>query len=45
MAELKHEKAPTEIPAVNEDDPYFDEAFDQLLEEQLSDGLMLPVSQ
>jgi hypothetical protein len=44
MAELKYEKALTEIPAVSEDHPYFDdEAYDQLLEEQLSDRLMLPV--
>ena len=43
LAELRYEKALTEIPAVSEDHSYFDEAFDQLFEEQLNDRLMLPV--
>lgn len=43
MAELTYEKALTEIPAVSEDHSYFDEAYDQLLKEQLSDRMMLPV--
>ena len=34
MAELRHEKAPTEIPAVSEGKPYFDAAYDRLLEGQ-----------
>jgi radical SAM superfamily enzyme YgiQ (UPF0313 family) len=43
MAELRYGKALTEVPAVSEDHPYFDEDYDQLLEEQMSDRLMLPV--
>lgn len=43
MAELRHEKAPGEIPAAGESEPYFDGAYEQLLAEQTDERLMLPV--
>lgn len=43
MAELRSEKGLTEVSAVGEDHPYFDETYDQLLEEELGERLMLPV--
>jgi hypothetical protein len=45
MAELRNEKTLAEIPAAGEGKPYFDEAYDRLLEEQPVDRLMLPVIQ
>jgi hypothetical protein len=45
MDELRNEKTPVEIPAAGEGEPYFDEPFDRLLEEQQVGRLMLPVIQ
>jgi len=45
MAELRNEKTLAEIPAAGEGKPYFDEAYDRLLEQQPYDRLMLPVIQ
>jgi hypothetical protein len=45
MAELRNEKTLAEIPAAGEGKPYFDEAYDRLLEGAASDRLMLPVIQ
>jgi hypothetical protein len=43
MSELRNEKTLAEIPAGGEGRPYFDKAFDLLLEEPAGDRLMLPV--
>ena len=43
MAELLKEKTLAETPDEAEGKPYFDEAYDQLLEERPDDRLMLPV--
>jgi radical SAM C-methyltransferase len=45
MAELENEKTLADIPVLAGDKPYFDVAYDQLLEEQRDDRLMLPVLQ
>lgn len=43
MAELRNEKTLAEVPASGEGEPYFDEAYDRLFEEQPDGRLMLPV--
>lgn len=43
MAELQNEKTLAEVPAALETRPYFDEAYDQLLEKRPVGRLMLPV--
>lgn len=43
VAELRNEKTLAEIPSAGAGEPYFDEAFERLLEEQPDDRLMLPV--
>lgn len=45
MAELRNGKTRAEIPAAGEGEPYFDEAYERLLEEQAAERLMLPVIQ